>query len=181
VIERVVSGEVRIHWQPEAQAARRVADRYYQALFRHVSPGETIREDLTLQGGRALVGRVAAGDPTVGRLELAGSNAYIVLKAPEVPYPPGLAEPARREWLRLWRFTEEASEYRRFHRGFAHPMELRPDGSFRIDEVQPGTYQIHVRTKGFEELVHDVEVPEPAAGQGGTPIDVGTLTLKRRL
>jgi hypothetical protein len=179
VIERVVPGEARIHWQPEAQATRRRPDRFYQALFRHVSPGETIRVDLTLQGGRPLVGRVAAGDRTVGRLELAGSNAYIVLKTPEVPYPPGLAEPARREWLRLWRFTEEGSEYRRFRRGFAHPMELQPDGSFRIDEIQPGAYQMHVRAKGFEELVHDFEVPEPTAGQGGTPIDLGTLTLKR--
>jgi RNA polymerase sigma factor (sigma-70 family) len=179
VMERVVPGEARVHWQPDHSTGRKTLDRYYQAPFRTVGPGQTVPVDLAQEGGRPLVGWIAAGDPAAGQLDLARGSAYLLLRAPEVPYPPGLSEPDRREWLRQWRFTEEARAYRQVRRGFAHTLELKPDGSFRVDEVQPGAYQLHVRVKGFDDLIRDFEVPEAADGQNGAPVDLGPLVLKR--
>ena len=98
---------------------------------------------------------------------------------PVVPYPAGLGEGERRQWLHRWRLTEAAKDYRQRQRGFAHSLKLQPAGSFRVDEIQPGSYELHVRVKGFAELIRDVTVPEPAAGQAGAPVDLGTLALKR--
>jgi protocatechuate 3,4-dioxygenase beta subunit len=48
------------------------------------------------------------------------------------------------------------------------------DGTFKLPEVTPGTYDLHVRGADFAELIqHDVEV------KPGKPTDVGTLTLMR--
>ncbi len=179
VMERVVPGEARVHWQPDFSRGRTTPDRYYQAPFVTVSPGQTVRVDLVQEGGRPLVGRIAAADLAAAQIDEARRTTYILLRAPEVPYPPGLAEQDRRAWLRQWRFTEEARPYRQVRRGFSHTLELKPDGSFRVDEIQPGAYQLHVRVKGLEELVRDFDVPERGADQGDTPVDLGTLALKR--
>jgi hypothetical protein len=86
---------------------------------------------------------------------------------------------ARIEAVRRWRFTDEGREYRQIRRGFAHAVELQPDGSFRIDEVQSGAYQLHVKVKGFDKLIREFDVPGPPAGQSDAPVDLGTLVLKR--
>ena len=118
MIERVVPGEARIHWQPNSTGTRKTPDRYYLAPLRAVGPGQTVHVDLIQEGGRPLVGRVAAGDLADGQLDLAGGSVYFLLRTPEVPYPRGLSEPDRREWLRRWRFTDEGREYRQIRRGF---------------------------------------------------------------
>ena len=85
----------------------------------------------------------------------------------------------RREWLRIWSFTEAAREYRRARRSFAGDVALQPDGSFRVDEIQAGKYQLHVHVKGFHELICNLEIPAPGSGRIGAAVDVGVLTLKR--
>jgi RNA polymerase sigma factor (sigma-70 family) len=178
VVERVTPGEANVHWQPKGPG-RTTPDRYYQPAFVNVLPGQTAHVDLKQEGGRPLVGHVAGPDAAGHELDVSAANAYLLLKLPEVPYPPGLAEQDRREWLRHWRLTPDADEYRRRKRGFAHSLKLQPDGSFRIDEIQPGDYVLHVRVKGFAELILDVKVPEPSAGQAKAPIDLGIVALKR--
>ena len=131
-------------------------------------------------GRRPLVGRVVAPDERGRPLDLAGSNAYLLMKVPEVPYPPGLAEGgSARSGSVDGASLRPATAYRHWRRGFAHSLKLQPDGSFRVDEVQPGAYELHVRVKGFSELTRDVTVAEPAAGKTGPPVDLGALTLKR--
>jgi len=179
VLDRVTPGESRVHWQFENQGARTTPDRYYQPAFVNVLSGQTVRLDLMIEGGRPLLGRVVAPGESGRPLDLAASNAYLILKVPAVPYPAGLAGRDRREWLHRWRFTDAARTFRHRERGFSHNLELRPDGSFRIDEVQPGAYELHVGITGYSKFTQDVTVPEPAAGQGGTPVDLGTLALKR--
>ncbi len=164
-IERLVPGETSVYWQPNGGGERKTPDRYYQPAFRAVGPGQTVHVDLVQDGGRPLVGKVAASDRPGYRLDLAGGSAYLLTKTPDVPYPPGLSEAEQRDWLSRWRLTDEAREYRHARRGFAHTLELKPDGTFRVDEVQPGAYQLHVQVKGFDKLVLDFEVAGPAAGQ----------------
>jgi RNA polymerase sigma factor (sigma-70 family) len=179
VMDRVPPGEARVYWQPDNAGARTTPVRYYQPAFLNVGPGETVRVDLVLEGGRPLTGRVAALDERGQPLDLAGSRASLGMKIPEIPYPPGLSEADRAEWFSQWRLTRAGTAYRHVRRGFGHSLKLEPDGSFRIDEVQPGAYEVHVRVKGFAELTRDLTITERAAGQGGEPVDLGTLTPNR--
>ncbi len=154
-------------------------DRYYQPAFVDVVPGQTTRAELALAGGPALVGRLVAPELAGLRLDLTGGDAYLVLRLPEVPYPAGLANEDRRDWLSRWRLTEEGALYRHRRRGFAHTLNLQPDGSLRIDEIQAGVYELHVRLRGFEELIRAVDVPNATTGRSGAVVDLGALPLKR--
>ncbi len=178
VLERVTPGDARVHWQPAPRAARPTADRYYQPVFLDVLPGQSARADLVQQGGARLIGRVVV-PATAGRpVDPKSVNAYILMKVPEVPYPAGLDAEDRRDWYNRWRLTDAGRTYRHRRRSFAHPLYLREDGSFRIDEVQPGTYELEVRVPGCIKLVRDVIVPEPTSRREGA-IDLGTLTIER--
>jgi hypothetical protein len=95
-----------------------------------------------------------------------------------VPYPADLPEAERKTWLAQWRLTPAGETYRRRSRGFSHRIALQPDGSFRVDEVQPGSYVLHVRGPFFAKFSREISIPEPAAGQRTTPVDLGSLALK---
>jgi hypothetical protein len=110
---------------------------------------------------------------------LAGTSAFLSVRVPDVPYPPGVAPGDRPKWLSEWSRTPAAAEYRHYRRHFSHSLRLQSDGSFRIDEVQPGAYTLQVHAKGFTDLTCDVTVDAAAAGERREAIDVGTLTLKR--
>jgi RNA polymerase sigma factor (sigma-70 family) len=180
VLDRIPPGEASVHGQSANDGVRTNPDRYYQPAFCNVRPGETVRVDLVQEGGRPLVGRVVALDERGRSLELAGSSADLVMKVPEVPYPAGLAKAARAGWLSQWSATKAATAYRHARRGFAHPLKFESDGSFRIDEVQPGAYVLHVRVERFDDLIRNVTIAERVVGQAAEPIDLGTLTPDRR-
>jgi Carboxypeptidase regulatory-like domain len=179
VIDRVAPGEARVYWHSDNSGAGATPDRYYQPAFVDVLPGRTARVDLIQEGGRPLAGRIVAIDERGRQLELAGTSAFLSVKVPDVPYPPGVAPGDRPKWLSEWSRTPAAAEYRHYRRRFSHSLRLQSDGSFRIDEVQPGAYTLQVHAKGFTDLTCDVTVDAAAAGERREAIDVGTLTLKR--
>jgi hypothetical protein len=174
VIDRVAPGEARVYWLSDYSGAR-----FYQPAFVDVVPGRTARVDLVEEGGRPLMGRIVAIDERGRQLELAGTSAVLSVKVPRVPYPPGVAPKDRPKWLNEWSLTPAAAEYRRYRRTFAHSLKLQSNGSFRIDEVQPGAYTLRVQARGSTLLTCDVTVGAAAAGERQQEIDVGTLTLKR--
>jgi RNA polymerase sigma factor (sigma-70 family) len=179
VIDRVAPGEARVYRQPYDPGARDTLDRYYQPAFVDVVPGRASRVDLIEEGGSPLVGRIVAIDERGRQLELAGTSAFLSVKVPDVPYPPNVAPEDRPNWLSEWSRTPAAAEYRHSRRGFSHTLKLQSNGSFRIDEVQPGAYTLQVHAKGFTDLTFDVTVGAAAAGERREAMDVGTLTLKR--
>ncbi len=65
--------------------------------------------------------------------------------------------------------------FRRRSRGFSHSITLQLDGSFRVDEVQPGTYVLHVRVPFFAKLSREMSIPELMAGQAGTPVNLDNV------
>src|SRR5205085_4920611 len=81
----------------------------------------------------------------------------------------------------------DAGKERRRHR-WAEDVELRPDGSFRIDDVLPGTYflglRILISENGFGEDLVDCgttfTVPPLPAGVGrlDEPLDIGVVPAK---
>ena len=178
VIERVVPGDARVHWQPSFGGERTMPDRYYQAPFRIVAPGQTVHVDVIQEGGRPLAGKINTSDGAAGALDLSKVTAYLQMKPPEIPYPLGLPEDGRREWLSRWRLSEKGRAYQHARRGFGHTINLKPDGTFRVDEIQPGAYQIHVRSNGYRELIRGFEVSAAADGESAV-VDLGTIGLKR--
>ena len=179
VIERVTPGEARVHWQSQFPGARTAPDRFYQPAFVDILPGQTIRLDLVQEGGRSLIGRITVPQDDQPPIEPAQRNAYLVMKVPEVPYPPGLPQGEQREWLSRWRTTEAARLYRHRRRSFGHSLKLQPDGSFRVDEIQPGEYELHVIVKGFPQLIQPVIVSNPITGQSDVPVNLGVIAVKR--
>jgi hypothetical protein len=181
VIEKVAPGEARVHWQPRPEVARgrRTPSRYYQPAFVVVLPGQTARVDVFEEGGRPLVGRVVLPSAAGGPIEVKSANAYLVLKEPQAPYPPGLTERDRRAWHDRWRLTKAALIDRHRRRGFSCGLDIREDGSFRVDEVQPGTYELHVRVPDHVELIREVVVPDLAENRDGRAVDLGVLTLEK--
>ena len=138
-IERVTPGEARVHWQADSVEQSRPPDRYYLAPFVAVEPGKTAHVELVLEGGLPLVGRVAVAADGGPSLEDMKWDAFLAPKLPEPPFPAGLPRKDRDSWLNRWSLSEAGKEYRRLQRNFGHTLRLKPDRSFRVDEIQPGS------------------------------------------
>ncbi|WP_148597883.1 hypothetical protein [Aquisphaera giovannonii] len=152
-----------------------------------VAAGETARADLGGKG-RAVVGRFVlpagvrpgAVFPYVGQsLQRVGAG---------IPYPPGLDEGRREEWLRSWLETEEGRAYDDSQ--IAVDTNILPDGTFRVEDVLPGRYRLravaHEPGKGGAGSVGrpaaeaDVQVIVPGASGGDQdrPFDAGAIEMK---
>lgn len=71
-----------------------------------------------------------------------------------------------------------------------YPLAVLPDGSFRVEDVPPGDYQLDVtvsepRTNGVAvteqpvvSLVHEFTIPDLPGGHTDEPLDLGDLELK---
>ena len=108
-IDRVAPGEARVYWHSDNSGVGAAPVRYYQPAFVDVVPGRTSRVDLIEEGGRPLLGRITAIDERGRPLELAGIFAFLSVKVPDVPYPPGVAPGDRPKWLSEWSRTPAAA------------------------------------------------------------------------
>src|SRR5690606_19204063 len=89
------------------------------------------------------------------------------------------------ERVRQFYATEEGRNYRFSHRLFA--LDVSPDGSFRIEDVPGGAYQLNVRLGDPGEkassgsnglvLIREVEVPDSPGGRVDEPHDLGVIEL----
>ena len=177
VIDRLPAGEARVRWQPERHGAQKQPDRYYRPHFVDVRPGQATRLDLVFEGAPSLLGRIVLPDAQNGPRRAVRSIVSLVPKSPEVPLPPGLDKKERQQWLHVWRFTESAKTYRQWKRSIGHPLELRSDGSFRVDEIEAGVYDLLIRVSDLAEVTREVVIPLPASKEGGGSVDLGNLTL----
>jgi len=72
-----------------------------------------------------------------------------------------------------------------------YPFGLRPDGSFRVEDVPAGTYELrvmatepppagsfYVRGKSLGTLRETIEIPQMPGGRSDEPLDVGTLEIE---
>jgi RNA polymerase sigma factor (sigma-70 family) len=178
VFDRLSPGDAEAFWMPERNGARTTADRYYRSSFIDLQLGQTARLDIVLEGGPPLVGRIVVPDKEGRPLHMIKARAHLVSKSPEIPYPPELTEEERKEWLEHWQFTEVGRTYRRWRRSHGHSLEVREDASFRVDEIQPGAYDLHVNVPGHPELVRPIIIPEALSNQSSKTVDLGSLTLE---
>jgi hypothetical protein len=193
LIDRLAPGEARVHWQPDPVTLSKPPDCCYQPPFVVVESGQTAHVEVVQEGGRPLIGWLTVPDDDDPLLATANWNAYLVPKLPEPPYPADLPTGNRQAWVNRWRLTEAATRYRRVQRGYGHILKLKPDRSFRVDEVQPGRYELHVqvrarvRVPGVVEgrneevatLTHEFGVA-PASSSTSGPVDLGTLSVIRK-
>jgi hypothetical protein len=108
------------------------------------------------------------------------------LPAPPYFEPPNMSKEERKVWYATWSHSAPGQAYlawqkdRRFH-----AVVFAADGSFRIEDVQPGTYELQIRPTGADirggPVAHGefiVIVPEIVEGDLEKPIDMGTIKLK---
>ena len=128
-------------------------------------------------GGPSLRGKIVLSEEKATHLDAGSWGAYLVAASPDVPYPPNLVEADRKVWLHLWRFTAAAEAYRAATRGFGHRLELEPDGSFRLDDIQPGAYELHFDQRGRTAFTHRFVVPKPDRGAKALTVDLGAINF----
>jgi hypothetical protein len=52
------------------------------------------------------------------------------------------------------------------------------DGSFRIEDVLPGTYTLHIQTPELMTVTREVVVPDIPGGRTDVPLNIGVLTIR---
>jgi RNA polymerase sigma factor (sigma-70 family) len=176
VIDRLPPGEARVFWQPERHGARKQPDRFYPATFVNVRSGQATRLDMVHEHEPALLGHIIVPGSKETPPGRSTWGAYLIVKTSEVPYPPNLTAEERQVWLHGWRFTEAGRAFRHSKRGFGHSLDLQRDGSFRVDAIQPGAYELHIQRRGQAAFKREFVVPEPASKPGGGSVDLGTIT-----
>lgn len=155
-----------------------------------VRPGETSTVEY------ASAGRVVIGQAKPDRAELAvdWQNDVHVLSL-KLPDAPAEARPNREDFATFAAFIkahnasfQSPARLKQAREARAYQLSIEEDGSFRVEDVPPGTYELRIRVTKPEEssrrspmmskgeelalLVREVVVPE-----GKEALDLGTLTV----
>jgi hypothetical protein len=120
--------------------------------------------------GRTVLGRIVAksGEPLDFSIRLTRGQLEFVQQ--QTPKPAHLSGIAAELWLVDFWQSPEGRECAR--RRISWPFQLNPDGTFRIEEVLPGRWQL--RILGGRTLNRPVEIPEES-GPGQEPVELGEL------
>jgi len=173
VIERVPPGEVYVGREIK------LSDRstaYSHATLVDVEPGQTVWVDIG-GTGRAVIGRLVA--PGVANVNWTlGMNSL----RPSPPPSNLLLDLANQ-----LKAPEKPASPRRSPSSYA--LKVEADGSFRVDDVPAGDYDLSIRIyerpageyRVFGELLgsatHKVVVPEMPGGRDDEPLDIGAIEL----
>ena len=154
--------------------------------------GDTTR--MMLGGsGRPVVGKFVLPGDFAGEVNFGESMGHLTMVRPEIPRPENydqMTPEQRKAWLSAWRMSAEGKAYiktvwqdkNRRHYAF----KINPEGTFRIEDVIAGKYQmnVHLESKpaGVEgEVIGSftgvIEVPEMPGGVSDVPLDLGELEL----
>jgi thiol-disulfide isomerase/thioredoxin len=146
-----------------------------------VVPGE--RTQVVMGGtGRAVIGKLTASKKINGAVDWTASNNSLIIK----PSAAGLLSTA----LQKLRSTGRGSEVRFASRSYS--IVLDRDGSFRVEDVEAGVYDLHVMvdepprdSTGFSHSRNIlgtarrvVTIPPIPGGRSDEPLDLGTILLK---
>ena len=154
-----------------------------------VRSGESAR--ITIGGsGRSVIGRVVTSEETTLPFPLnQGGLSRLVSVMTELPKPEGFAamsQPERASYHGAWYQTSEGRAWKLNYQG--NPIRVAADGTFRAEDVPPGTYQLEIRISDSDTLqirdeggttisasiVKEVTIPD---GPADEPVNLGTLVL----
>lgn len=184
--QRVPAGDYKLYRQPVVRIGRTITEDHPMPLT--VRPGEekTIEYQET---GREVVGQAM---PDIPGMVVDWQSDDHVLALKQLAAPPVNREDyatfkaflaANNDHFNSPAFTQQARDAR------TYVLAFERDGSFRVDDVRPGTYELRIRvTKSdarnpygayerpenqIASLVQEVVIPE-----GTGPIDLGTFTVQ---
>jgi Carboxypeptidase regulatory-like domain len=152
-----------------------------------VSPERTTFVDLG-GTGRPVVGRFVLPTGIKPGAVFPSFNQTLTRSRPEPPVPSNLSEEEREAWLKKWLATREGETYSNAQASI--DTNVRPDGTFRIDDVPSGKYELHAQvhepgngvpgTFGPElaNIDSEITIPEIPGGRSDAPLDLGTIKLK---
>ena len=208
VFEGVPPGQRKVSFSPKFRKDKMGALGFSHDQIVVVAPGET--SYVTLGGaGRAVVGRISA-EGISKPIEWAQDVHKLTLK---VGLPPEAVVPERNAFASDQNYSNAMQHYIDRSRAYwlsdagreAQRMErtymllFSPDGSFRVNDVPPGTYELSVTpteppapvkmagggtsffavgTTPIGSVKVEVVVPEIGDAQEGTPVDLGMFRLK---
>ena len=208
IFEGVPPGERKIASGPRLRDGRLSAPAINHEQFVLVKPGETTH--VALGGsGRAVVGRISTAD--LGKpVNWQQDDIHILTLKVEIPPEAvmpvrgdfdsdpayGSAINAYAERSRPFWLSEAGKEAQRMQRTYA--LQFHPDGSFRVNDVPPGTYELSVTpmeppapvvsagggtvlprfgTTPIGALKLEIVVPEAGDAQTDAAVDLGVLRL----
>jgi uncharacterized GH25 family protein len=179
--------------------------------FVEIQPGQTVSVRLGSEG-RPVVGVIEMPPGKQGATQCEGHLQGVV----DIDYPLGKPPKRPRDWDRLdsaakaelqeqyklfqekytkWFETDEGKAWRQkmedAHRRVKHfPVIVAGDGSFRVEDVPAGAYQLHMYLQPasgdmggshgrlIAMLEEDVVIPQMPPGGSDEPLDLGTLCFK---
>lgn len=187
VLERVAPGRITVLRRVETPGQGWMAS---NAVNLDVKPGETVR--LQIGGtGRPVVGRL--GVPAGVKLgQLApGSGGRGSLKPilGEPPTPDDFLDFNSEQRAAWWEVVARTPEGRAHveDRDRSYAVDLRPDGTFRIEDVPAGRYVLKLPFEGLsrgtregrQAFAHaEVVVPQMTGGRSDEPLDIGVIPLE---
>jgi hypothetical protein len=186
VFEQVPPGEFKLYWVPGMGIPRS-----HQTAV-HVEPGATLR--VRIGGtGRMVKGRLAHPDASQA-IDWSEQAAFgnIAVKLPRLPIPEGLTVEELQKWETDFWESEEGRARAKAARNF--PLMLQADGSFAIEDVPPGSYELCVEifkspydstgrlpaTAHLGSIRKDVIVPQAAGNPSTETLDIGLVTAATR-
>ncbi len=192
VVERVIPGDASATTATPQGANRGLHGSIGSGKF-EVRSGETAKA--TIGGsGRPVIGRVQVPDGSVVPVNLSTSTGNLRFKShvQEMKLPDDFMTwefPKRKAYSLAWYKSPEGKAWRRGMRG--NGIKVESDGSFRAEEVLPGSYELTITVGGdgpvrptaaksvFRATVkRDVVVPEIPGGHSDQPLDLKTLDLE---
>ena len=145
-----------------------------------------------LPGDRLLVQFGGKGRALTGRVQWDSTNKLVFYGSMWADAAPGIRHPRdwrtwqreeQRKFERAWRDSPESEPFKESVRTYEFPVQR--DGTFRVDDVLPGTYRMQVRADEPEPggrrkrqaaaVEVRLDVPELLDGESDEPIDLGTL------
>jgi hypothetical protein len=133
--------------------------------------------------GRTVLGRFEAPKDLDVPIDWSKVHARLALNAPHVGFPQD-----NETWKTYGAFLQ-TDEGKAYYRDF---LPVGPDGSFRVEGVPTGVYQLFLWVTGpavgkpagtdthYATGYGRIEVEPPSHGRNGEPIDLGTIVLWKR-
>jgi len=185
--ERVSPGAVRL--SPDLGPWREYELTSSELIPLVVKPGQTVRVSLG-DTGRPLVGKVVLPPGVEREMHWEYGLNYLVAMEDGIPVPDEIKDLGfdwRQGWNETWTATPEGRAY--FETLRRYFVKLNPDGTFRVDGVPAGQYQLVIRAydppEGMGCLVNpiatavvDVTVPPATTKEVSEPAELGAVVVK---
>jgi RNA polymerase sigma factor (sigma-70 family) len=188
-IEDVMAGEAIVRREAPGSGGGRMY--IASAPYVDVVSGGTVNVEFGGQG-RPIIGKVTVPPGSARKFDLAVGSGTLNLDQPKMPLPEGFMtwdQAKRYAYSKKWSLSAEGRALR--HAGRLHMFPIGADGTFRVDDVIPGSYKLTIRLADPPGLVgrgvgrqitgsleRAVQVDTVPGGRSDEAIDLGSLEVK---